>query len=105
MEKVDFCISLSELSRQFGIDRGRIAKLLEDLPFKVGAGGAHLYDRDEAMARVKTYRHDMQRMRELRLKKLQAESELAQQKATDYKRDHIRVEDSLRILDAASSER
>ena len=92
MKKANSHISLSELSRVSGIDRGRVAKLLEDLPFKVGAGGAHLYDRAKAIGRVKGYGRDMQQMRELRLEKLQAEAELAKQKVADYSQTHIPLE-------------
>ena len=99
MKKVGSYISLSELSRQFGIDRGRVSKLLEDLPFKIGPGGAHLYNRAVAVGHIQRYSRDMTQMRELRLEKLKAEVQLAKQKAADYNRDHIRVEDSLRMLD------
>ena len=58
-----------------------------------------MYEREEAIKRVKTYSRDMQEMRELRLQKLRADAELATQKAADYNRDHIPVKDALFVLE------
>lgn len=92
--------TIRQLGRKFNMSRDTVTKLLEPLPFELGPGSAHLYDAAEAEKILTDAGHITAEMKRLRLAKLQGEVALVQQKAEDYNRSHISIDQCCYMLEA-----
>ena len=99
MKKSKSTATIRELAQRFGLSRDTVAKVLEPLQFKVGPNRAHLFNRKEAQRLLTEASSTSAEMRRLRLEKLQAEAELAKQKAADYAKSHITIDQHSYIME------
>lgn len=91
--------TVRELAQKFDISRDAVQKVLEGVPFEVGANRAHLFNRKEAERLLGAATRATAELKELRLEKLRHETELARKKAEEFAKEHVALVDHINALD------
>jgi len=91
-------MSISQLAKRYGRDRGTIRSLVKDLPFSTGPRGSHLYDADLARAAIQTVASNREGIVSEKLRQLKAQNALLEIELAKQRGDYIHRQEVYDVL-------